>query len=86
MNNPVAQELKNENSYFANDSNERIYVDLRQAKGYARELEKSKRNGFKMTITIETRQSLSKKMRLRVWGYTNGEYIYLLNDGSKHTH
>ena len=35
-----------------------------------------------MTITIETKQSLTKKMRLRVWGYTNGEFIYLLNDGS----
>ena len=34
MNNPVAQELKKENSYFSNDSDERIYVDLRQAKGY----------------------------------------------------
>ena len=21
-------------------------------------------------------------MRLRIWGYTNGEYIYLLNEGS----
>ena len=55
MNNLVAQELKKENSYFENDSDERIYVDLRQAKGYTRELEKPKRNDSKMTITIETR-------------------------------
>ena len=82
MNNPVAQELKEENSYFANDSDERIYIDLRQAKGYTRELEKPKRNDSKMTITIETRQTFSKKMRLRVLGYTNGEYTYLLNDES----
>ena len=61
MNNPVAQELKNENSYFANNSDENIYVDLRQAKGYTRELEKPKRNSSKMTTMIETRQSLSKK-------------------------
>ena len=40
MNNPVVQELKKENSYFANDSDERAYIDLRQAKGYTRELEK----------------------------------------------
>ena len=82
MNNLVAQELKKENSYFANDSDKRIYVDLRQAKGYMRKLEKPKQNDSKMTITIETRQSISKKMRLRDWGYANGEYIYLLNDGS----
>ena len=82
MNNLVVEELKKENCCFANDSDERIYVDLRQTKGYTKELEKAKRNESKMRITIETRQSLSKKMRLRVWGYTNGEYIYLLNDGS----
>ena len=31
---------------------------------------------------IETKDALAHKMRLRVWGYANGEYIYLLNDGS----
>ena len=35
-----------------------------------------------MTITIETKNSLAKKMRLRVWRYANGEYIYLLHDSS----
>ena len=34
-----------------------------------------------MTIAIATRNSLTKKMRLRVWGYTNGEYFYMLLDG-----
>ena len=62
MNNPVVQELKKGHSYFANGSNECIYVDLRQAKAYTRELEKPKRIDSKMTITIENRQSLSKKM------------------------
>ena len=55
MNNLVVQELKKENVCFANDSDERIYVDLRQAKGYTKELEKPKRNDSKITITIETR-------------------------------
>ena len=35
-----------------------------------------------MTITIETKTSLAKKMRLRVWSYTNGQYIYLQHDGT----
>ena len=81
-NNLIVQELKNQNNYYANDSEERIYIDLRQAKGYTKELEKTKRNDSKMTITVETRQCLTKKTRLRIWGYTNGEYIYLLNEGS----
>ena len=54
----------------------------RQAKGYTKELEKPKRNDCKMSITIETKNALAHKMRLRVWGYTNGEYHYLLSDGS----
>ena len=60
-NNPIVQELKSQSNYYANDSEERIYIDLRQAKGYTKELEKTKQNDSKMTITIETRQSLTKK-------------------------
>ena len=77
MSNPIAQELKKENEYFSNKFDERLYVDLRPSHGYTDELEKPARNDSKMTITIETKTSLAKKMRLRVWGYTNGEYIYL---------
>ena len=82
MNNPIAQELKKENEYFSNKFDERLYVDLRPSHGYTDELEKPTRNDSKMTITIETKTPLVKKMRLRVWGYTNGEYIYLQHDSS----
>ena len=44
MNNPLAQELKKENDYFSDDSDERLYVDLRQSHGYTDELEKPSRN------------------------------------------
>ena len=81
MNNPIAQELKRENEYFSNKFDERLYVDLRPSHGYTDELERPTRNDSKMTITIETKTSLAKKMRLRVWGYTTGEYIYLQHDG-----
>ena len=82
MKNPIAQELKKENEYFSDKFDERLYVDLRPSHGYTDELEKSIRNDSKMTVTIKTKKSLAKKMRLRVWGYTNGEYIYLQHDGS----
>ena len=74
--------LLDEEDYFSDSSGARLYVDLRQSCGYANELEKPTRNDSKMTITIETKNSLAKQMTLRVWGYTNGEYIYLLHDGS----
>ena len=76
MNNPVAQELKDEEDYFSNDSDKRIYVD------YTHELEKLSRNDSKMRITIELKNALAKKMRLRVWGYSNGEYLYMQKEGS----
>ena len=81
INNPIAQELK-KIEYFSDRFDERLYVDLRTRRGYTDELEKPTRNNSKMTITIETKTPLIKKMRLRVWGYTNGEYIYLQHDGS----
>ena len=82
MNNPIAQELKKENEYFGDDSDKRLYFDLRQSNGYTEEFEKPSRNDSKMSITIENKNSLTKKMRLRVWGYTNKEHIYLLQNGS----
>ena len=82
MSNPIAQELKKENEYFSDKLDERLNVDLRPSHGYTNELEKPTRNDSKMTITIETKAPLVKKMRLRVWGYTSGEYIYLQHDGS----
>ena len=34
-----------------------------------------------MTVTIDSKNALSKKKRLRVLEYTNGEYLYMLLDG-----
>ena len=48
---------------------------------YTNEIEKQSRNDSKMTINIELKNSLAKKMRLMVSGYTNGKYLYLLLDG-----
>ena len=67
---------------MSNKFDERLYVDLRPSHGYTDELEKPTRNDSKMTITIETKTSLAKEMRLRVWGYTNGEYIFLQQNDS----
>ena len=66
MNNPIAQELKKENEYLSDKFDERLYVDLMLDHGYTNELEKPIRNDSKMTITIETKTPLVKKMRLRV--------------------
>ena len=45
-------------------------------------MEKPTRNDSKMIIKVELKNPLVRKMRFKVWGYSNGEYFYmLLNSG-----
>ena len=74
----IAQELKKENEYFSDKFDERLYVDLRPSHCYTDELEKPTRNDSKMTIIIETKTPLVKKVRLRVWG-TQANNIFIYN-------
>lgn len=81
INNPTFQELPVEKDYFGNDSEERVYIEFRDSLGYTNEIEKPSRNDSKLTLTIELKSALTKKMMLRVWRYTNNEYLYMLADG-----
>ena len=81
INNPTFQELPVEKDYFGNDSDERVYIEFRDSLGYTNETEKPSRNDSKLTLTIELKSALTKKMMLRVWRYTNNEYLYMLADG-----
>ena len=67
---------------MANTSHERVYIDLRDSLCYTNKMERPSRNDSKLKLTIETKIPSTKKMRLRIWGYTNGEYRYMLHDGS----
>ena len=82
INNPVFQELLLEPGYFSFNSDEKIYIDLWDSLGYTDQTDKPSRNDSKLNVTIELRNPRAKKMRLSVWGYTNGEYLYMLTDGS----
>ena len=46
------------------------------------ELKNRRINDSKPTMTTETKNPLTKKVRLRAWGYPNGEYLYMLVDGN----
>ena len=81
INNPTFQEFPVEKDYFGNDSDERVYIEFRDSLGYTNEIEKPSRNDSKLTLTIELKSALTKKMMLRVWRYTNNEYLYMLADG-----
>ena len=82
INNPVFQELLLELDYFGTKSDEKVYIDLKDSLEYSDEVEKPSKNDSKLNLTIELRNLLAEKMRVRVWGYTNGEDLYMLTDGS----
>ena len=76
-NNPIYQELPNESDYFST-SNETIYLDLRASYGYKKEMEKLERNDSKLNLKIQLKNLVTKKLRVRIWGNSMGEYIYIL--------
>ena len=78
----LLQDLLLKSDYFGTKSNEKIYFDLQDSLRYTDEIGKPSRNDSKLNATIELRNALAKKRRLRVRGYTNGEYLYMLTDGS----
>ena len=67
--------IKYEKYYKPAESDERLYVDLRRGRGYTSELEKVVRNDSPLTLTTTLRKTATKKMRLRVVGYYQGEYL-----------
>ena len=44
-------------------------------------MEKPSQNNSILTTIIELNSALTHKMRLRVWGYSNGKYLYMAVDG-----
>ena len=82
INNPTFQELSLIKDCFGDDSDEKVYFDFRDTLIYTNEIKKPSSNDSKLTLTIELKSALLKKIRLGVWGYTNGEYRYMLVDGS----
>ena len=78
---PIYNELIKYNKYYkATESDEKLYVDLRCGRGYTSELEKVVRNDSSLTLTIPLRNAATKKLRLRVVGYYQGEYLYSMTN------
>ena len=77
INNPVFQELLLESDYFGN----KVHIDLRGGLGFTNEIGKPSKNDSKLVVTIELKKCSTHKMNIHVWGYTNGEYLYMLVNG-----
>ena len=73
------QELIDKDSYNGVCSDERVYLDLRGSTGYTSEAEKLERNDLKINLLIQLKSSAAHKLRLRVWAYSLGEYLFVLS-------
>ena len=76
MNNPIYQKLIGEDDYKEVKSDERVYLDLRGSSEYTNEAERLERNDSKISVSIQLKAATTKKLRLRVWAYSIGEYLY----------
>ena len=72
--------IKYKKYYDSSYSDERQYIDLRQGRVYTKELEKIVRNDSSITMTITLKAAAVKKIRLRVVGYYQGEYMYRISN------
>ena len=79
INNPIYQELVDEDNYNETKNNERAYLDLRASSGYTNEAEKLERNDSEINLGIVLKESAKKKLKLRVWAHLIREYLYILS-------
>ena len=79
-NNEIYQEITGEDDYTTNDTDDRVWIDMRRSKGYTDELEKINRDDSGMALIIGFKKATTGKLTLRITGYSQGEYGYLLSN------
>ena len=61
-------------NYATGNTDDRTLIDLRRSKGYTDELEKINRDDSGLGVVVTLKKAASKKMRLRIVGYSQAEY------------
>ena len=79
-NNEIYQEMTEEDEFTTNSKDDRILIDMRRSKGYTDELEKLNRDDSGLAVVITLKEATAKKLRLRVTGFSQAEYWYLLSN------
>ena len=79
IDNPIFQELPDEETYFSLKSDEKVYLDVRATSGYVREAEKLERNDSKINLQITLKDAADFNLRVRIWAYSLSEYLYVLS-------
>ena len=78
-NNEIYQDITPEEEYRSNTKDDRIYFDMRRSQGYTDELEKLTRDDSSLAVNINLKETAKKKMRLRITGFSQSEYWYVLS-------
>ena len=68
-NNEIYQEITEWDKFTSNETDDRIYIDMRRSKGYTDELEKLNRDDSGLAVTTVLKEAASKKLRLRITGF-----------------
>ena len=79
INNPVYQELIDESDYDSVKNDERTCLDLSASAGYTTEAEKLEIHDSKINLAIQLQKVAAHKLKLRIWAYSLGEYLYVLS-------
>ena len=80
MDNPIYQELLDENTYYSAKSDERVNLKLRASSGYVKEVEKLERNDSKINLQITLKDVADFSLRVRIWAYSLSEYLCLIKE------
>ena len=78
INNEIYQEMPNEDKFADNETDVRIYIDMRRSKSYTDELEKFNRDNSGVALHIKLKEAAAKKLRIRITGFSQAEYWYVL--------
>ena len=69
-----------EDKFADNERDDRIYIDMRRSKGYTDELEKINRDDSGVALHIKLKKAAAKKIRIRITGFSQAEYWYVLSN------
>ena len=78
-NNPIYKDMTDEYSYHGQTKDDCIYIDMQRSKGNTDDLEKITRNDSGLVIYIKLKATATTKLRLRIVGYSQGEYWVCLH-------
>ena len=79
-NNDIYRDSITEYDYFEDESNERIYIDMRRSKGYTDELEEINCDDSGIALNIKLKKAAAKKPQYRITAFSQAEYWYLLSN------